>query len=238
MKNKINQLVLFSIAILILFNCACTTIDGTGPLVSQKRNTNEFNGVMLDMSANVYLIHGDTPSVILRAQQNIADEIITEMDGSTLVIKTKNSISTNEPIELWLTLKTIEEVELNGSGSITSESAFKCEKTRIDISGSGKISLALMNEKLSVTINGSGDLNLTGKVTAAELEVTGSGNILASDCDIDECEVTVSGSGIAKLHVNEKLTSDIKGSGSVHYSGNPQKVKSEISGSGQLIKED
>jgi hypothetical protein len=238
MKNKLNQLVFLSSTILLLFNCACTSIEGTGPLVSQKRNTNEFSGVTLDISANVYLIHGDTPTVMLRAQQNIADEIITEMDGSNLVIKTKNSISTNEPIEVWLTLKTIEEVELNGSGSISSSSTFKCEKTRIDISGSGKISLALMNEKLDVTLDGSGDLNLSGKVTTAELEISGSGNILASECYIDDCDVTVSGSGMAKLHVSEKLTSTINGSGSVHYSGNPQKTKSEISGSGQLIKED
>lgn len=237
MKNKINRFLFLSITILLVLNSACTTIEGTGPLVSQKRNTIEFNGVTLDMNANVYLIQGDTPSVIIRSQQNIADEIITEMDGSNLVIKTKNSISTNEPIELWLTLKNIEEIELNGSGSITSESSFKTEKTSIDISGSGKVSLVLMNEKLDVSLNGSGDLILTGKVTTAELEVTGSGNILASECYIDDCDVTVSGSGMAKLHVSEKLTSNINGSGSVHYLGNPQKVKSEISGSGQLIKE-
>ena len=57
------------------------------------------------MSANVYLIHGDTPSVILRAQQNIADEIITEMDGSTLVIKTKNKLRKPKHLKFLVQIK-------------------------------------------------------------------------------------------------------------------------------------
>lgn len=220
----------------LMFGASCTSITGTGPSVTVARQLGEVRSVDLEMNANVYLVKGDKSGIVIKAQQNIIDVLSTTVNDGVLEIKSKESISVTEPIQIWVTMQGLEEVELSGSGSIQSDTDFSQEDVEIDLSGSGNISLKLSVEKLDAELSGSGDLTLFGKAGKAKLELKGSGNILAQNFDIDQCQVVLSGSGETKVKVNSSLDARIDGSGNVYYKGNPQKVKSDVSGSGKVEK--
>ena len=191
-----NATILFSSFILLtvnLFVSSCSSLNGTGPLVTEARNPGEVTAVDLEMDANVYLIKGDSQSVVIRAQQNILDVLKTDFSGGKLKIKTSESISVTDPIEIWITTKTIESLELDGSGSIVSTTEFNSEKVSADLSGSGKISLVLNSEKFEADLSGSGDIYLKGKVAKGKFDISGSGNIYALECDIDDCKANIEG---------------------------------------------
>ena len=215
---------------------ACNSIKGVGPLVITSRQVNEIKSIDLEMHANVYLIKGDTQSVVISAQQNILDVLKTEVKGDKLIINSSESISVTQPVELWITVKNIEDIELSGSGNIASTTEFTSDKITVDLSGSGKISLVIAAEKFSGDISGSGDIYLKGKVSKADLDISGSGNIFANDCAVDKCKIDLNGSGDAKINVLSELNASIDGSGSILYSGNPQKVKSDVNGSGHISR--
>ena len=215
---------------------SCTSITGTGAIVTESRALAEITGIELGMDAEVYLIKGDTQSVVISAQQNILAVLTTELSGTNLEIKTSESISVTQPIQIWITVKTINEIELNGSGNITSNTVFNSEKISADVSGSGTISLVLNTENFNGEISGSGDIKLKGKSANGKFSISGSGNVYATECEIDQCKIEINGSGAAKLNVLTELDANIDGSGEVLYTGNPQKVKSDSNGSGRISK--
>ena len=232
------QLFLKSFAVICIaaFLSACTSITGTGPAVTESRSVSEITAIELEMDADVYLIKGDTQNIVISTQQNILQVIQTTVDGGSLKIKTSESISVTEPIQIWITVKNIEALEISGSGSISSTTTFTSEKITADVSGSGKINVDLNCEKFNGDLNGSGTINLTGKIGKADIDLSGSGSIEASECEFDNCEITLNGSGDAILTIKSELDATINGSGSIRYRGNPQKVKSDINGSGTITK--
>lgn len=236
MKNTYLKITTLLLSCSLLLFSACNSIEGVGPLVITSRQLNVIKSVDLEMSANVYLIKGDTQSVVISAQQNILDVIKTEVSGEKLIINSSESISVAQPIEIWVTVKNIEDIELSGSGNIASTTEFTGDKITADLSGSGKISLVIAAEKFLGDISGSGDIYVKGKVSKADFDLSGSGNIYANDCQIDKCKIDVNGSGDAKINVLSELNASIDGSGSIQYSGNPQKVKSDVNGSGHISR--
>jgi hypothetical protein len=89
-----------------------------------------------------------------------------------------------------------------------------------------------------VSLSGSGDI--VGKTTIQadkfDASMSGSGDIRAFDLEAEFVEATVSGSADIKVTANQSLDARVSGSGDIQYRGNPKKVHSKASGSGDITK--
>ena len=66
------------------------------------------------------------------------------------------------------------------------------------------------------------------------MSIAGSGDVDLADFEVDDCEVSIAGSGDCEVNVSGSLQVSIAGSGDVKYKGDPDKVKSSIAGSGDV----
>lgn len=127
------------------------------------------------------------------------------------------------------------EVDVSGSGDLTFEGT--CQSFESDVSGSGNINLsANVDDAAEFGISGSGKIKARGSADRVKADISGAGKVLAADLQADRCEVRISGSGDVEINVKSELDADISGSGSVSYTGNPNKVNSNSSGSGKVRK--
>jgi hypothetical protein len=133
-------------------------------------------------------------------------------------------------------MQDVRELEISGSGKIIGETKIATNKLDINISGSGKADLEVDVQKLRTRISGAGDLAFSGKATDFDVIVSGSGNIRSRNLETNSSFITVSGSGDCIVSVKDELEVTISGSGRVEYYGEPLKVRSNVSGSGKLIK--
>ncbi|NNF18253.1 MAG: DUF2807 domain-containing protein, partial [Flavobacteriaceae bacterium] len=69
-----------------------------------------------------------------------------------------------------------------------------------------------------------------------EIRMSGSGDLDAFDLEADDVEVQVSGSADVEVTANKSLKANVSGSGDIRYKGNPKKVDSRKSGSGDITK--
>lgn len=222
-----------SIALISLLT-ACNCLKSSGPVVEKSLSLDAFTSINLSNSAKVILSQGKEQSVKVKAPQDVIDQLNTKISGDEWDIEFNECIDYNSEMLIYITLAKIEELQIQGSGSIESEGELKTEDLEIDIQGSGNIKLNLVAESVDVDIQGSGSVYLSGKSTEIEVDVQGSGDLKASQLESSEADVSIQGSGDAEVNVSQRLDVSIQGSGDVMYSGNPEDIKISNQGSGEV----
>jgi hypothetical protein len=229
------ELVALAIGCLVLFSCATNVL--TGQTVKETRDLPAFTGISLAFSGNVYVTQGSPQKVEIEADKSTMEIIQSEVDGSTLVLKTKDGHWRDlGVIKVTITIPDISELSVSGSGDLICASRIKTNEIELHISGSGSVKMSeLEANEISAEITGSGDIALTGTSnTESEMDVTitGSGSFKAEGLAVGEASVRITGSGSATVHALKELETNITGSGSVYYKGNPM-VNANATGSGK-----
>ena len=238
MRTWISLIVLLSFATTPILNAQKWWgggVDGKGPRVERDLQLDDFDGIRLTLSADVYLTPGRSQSVRVSAQQNIIDLLKTDVDGGVWKISTEENIDDHSKIKIYITVPEMTYVKLSGSGNIYTEGTFdnSGEEVEIGISGSGNLEFNTNARSIEAGISGSGDIELDGSTDDINVGISGSGDIDAMGMTARNAQIRISGSGNAKVHATQGLNVRVSGSGDVYYRGNPN-VQSRISGSGDL----
>lgn len=211
-------------------------VNGKGDIVSKDLKIDNFSGIKLAISGDVILTQGSTQKVRVEGQQNIIDLIKTDISKGVWKIAFKQNVSNHKKLKIYITVPTLKEVGLSGSGDISCTNAFtNLEELDVYISGSGDLELNATARKTNTHLSGSGNIYLKGASNYQEIKVSGSGNIKAYDFKVEEASISISGSGNIQLNVSQKLNARISGSGDITYKGDPN-VKANVSGSGDINK--
>jgi len=210
-------------------------ISGEGSVVTKNLDLDNFTGFELSISANVELTRGSTQAVKVVGQQNIIDNIETDVHNGFWNISFDQNVSRYDELKIYITLPTIDKAYISGSGNITSESTFTgLDELDLSISGSGDIEMGAEAQALSCSISGSGDIEVGGRSQTLDVSISGSGDVRANNLVAETVKIGIAGSGDCKVHATSSLKVDIVGSGDVYYKGSPN-VNSKVVGSGDVI---
>ncbi len=232
-----NNALLFIAAVMLMVIAPGKAGVINGQTTKETRKVGTFTGVSLAFSGDIFIKQGSPQSVEIEAEQKTLAVIESELEGSTLVLKTKNGNWRDlGKITVYITMPEIDNLSVSGSGDIICQSLVKTDEIDLKISGSGSIKMQdLSVREIDAVVTGSGDIMLSGAGSPSgemSATITGSGSIRAEGMPVAEVQVTITGSGSASVHATKELETNITGSGSVLYKGNPL-VNANATGSGR-----
>jgi len=197
----------------------------------------EVTSVVLDTDGDLEITEGE-PSLTIHAPEGILELLTATVRDGVLELGRRPGavIGWNADVRYELTVRSLESIELNGSGDVTSTAS--ADGLMIEISGSGDVSVdGLTADTVEVTIDGSGNVELSGATESLSIEIDGSGEVDTENLDAVTATLAIGGSGSASVNATGTLSIDISGSGSVRHTGGAV-VDSEISGSGDVHADD
>ena len=201
----------------VLGESSGTGVQGSGVAASEPRTVAPFTSVDLAGSNNVVIRAGKKQSVVVHADENLLDRVTTKVQSDTLVVaNTPGSFSTNSPMRVEVTVPTLTELTLSGSGNVVVD--------------------GIAAKRLTVSLPGSGTLTGTGTAARLDVTVSGSGEVQLAQLVADDVRAVVSGSGAVFVTATERLDASVPGSGAILYAGNPSNVTRNVSGSGAIIR--
>lgn len=238
---------LITIGLTVLFVTSCSAqwgkrIKGNGNFTTVERSVGNYDEVSLAGWFDVELVDGREGELTLEGESNLLEYINTEVKDGTLRIKVKKGFnlkpsSWDNAIKITVPIESIDALRLSGSGDIVGKTTIKAADFRTSMSGSGDITVAVESNNVKASMSGSGDINLSGSTENFDVSISGSGDIKAYDLEADNVEATVSGSADIKVTANKMIKARVSGSGDISYRGNPGKVDTKSSGSGDISKE-
>jgi predicted small secreted protein len=217
----------------------CSTVRGSGQIVTEERSISEVNRVELASIGRLEITQGSPAKLTVQADDNLMKYITTEVKGNRLVISVKPSgiplvtIDPSQTIVYKLQLPEPTAIGLSGSGEVVAD-ALDVPEFNVNISGSGKAAITdLRSDSFSYELSGSGKAETTGEVDHEDVNISGSGRLTAGDLKASSASISISGSGDATVWAVDRLNVSISGSGTVKYYGSPN-ISEQVSGSGNL----
>ncbi len=237
---------IITLSLVVVFTVSCSAqwgkkIKGNGNTVTIDRSVGDYDAIALSGWFDVDLVDGKEGEITLEGESNLLAYIKTEVKDGKLVIKVEKGVnlkpsSWDDGIRITVPIETISALALSGSGDIVGKKIIKTDKFKTSMSGSGDITISVQANSVDASMSGSGDITLSGSTNDFEATISGSGDIKAYDLEADNVDATVSGSADIKVTANKLLKARVSGSGDISYRGNPDKVDTKASGSGDISK--
>jgi hypothetical protein len=233
---------------LISFFCTILMTTTLAQVTKKTLELPEFKSIYNNSSYTVYLKQTNKQEVNVEALTEIYDLTTFTVENGVLMINIErkpdnpnksvwakiDDIKLNATQKVYISVKNLAELQVNGSGKIISENSLAAGSLSLSIGGSGSMDLDIKGDQLKVDLSGSGKMALRGYATTCEAILSGSGNLNAFECPLETAKVKVSGSGSAELNVTATLDAFVAGSGSVKHKGNTKSTSKKIFGSGSV----
>lgn len=211
------------------------TVKGNGVSEKREKTLARFSKLEVSGSFKVIVIPSEEHKVVVEADENLHEYIRIEEDDNRVKIKMKNNIRIKTPRSITLTvyMQDVSKLELAGSVNLKSEGVLEhSEKLEVTIAGSGDADIEVNAPQVKISIGGAGKVLAEGKSRDLEISIAGSGDFLGEDLMSENVDLSIAGSGSAKVYASMGLEVSVAGSGNVYYAGNPEKVKKSIAGAG------
>jgi len=248
--KRISLITLIAIVVSLVFTSCIEvaikeTIHGDGKLVTKLIDITEFSKIEIETYVEVnYSQEQNTGNLEFTVDGNLWEyyDICTNKDVLQIKLKKehKNSLNLNPTKSLIkVSSELLDKISIAGSSDIVFCTDFNSENLRIGLAGSSKIIAnqhQINIENCEVEIAGSATVKFKGQIRKTDINIAGSGKISALDCEMEQLSIDIAGSGNVEAHVTDILIVSIAGSGEVAYKGEPGTVKTNIAGSGKVIK--
>ena len=235
-------------AIILLLACVTFShaqwgkgIKGNGNEVTIERETGDYEGVSIGGFFSAELVEGTEGTITVTGEDNILENVETEVVNGTLVIKIKDNKqlrpSSGKTIFISIPVEQIDAVRLSGSGKVVGNLKLKSNTFKVHSSGSRKGEFNIETKKLILVTSGSSHLELSGESEELDITSSGSSHLKGYGLQTDNLSVQSSGSSNIRITVNTSINVRSSGSSNIKYRGNPEKVSSKASGSSKVSKE-
>ena len=225
--------------------CGQQTVFGE-KTITENRLLKGFEEIEINGSPTVYYTQSDSFSVTVKGPESRVENILTETNGKTLVIRNKGKmgpvniqLGDDGGLTVYVTSPDLTGVRLSGSGDFISDQRVDTDQMEIMLRGSGDIDIKdLICDRCNVELVGSGDIDLD-RLDTKELSASlvGSGDIELHLWNTEDSRLALRGSGDidATFHQNCKAVEcELRGSGDITLKGEVSRFSKEKSGSGDV----
>jgi hypothetical protein len=163
------------LAVVLLAACGPA---GSGNIVSQERDIGQFESIEVSGGIDLTLTvdAGADGSVTVIYDENLVDRIVTEVEGSTLVIRSEGSFNVfGSGRRVEVTTATLEELAVSGGSDV--EAAGSLDRLVVGASGGSDLDLSdLVVDSMVIAASGGSDVtaNVTGEIVG---DVSGGSNL-------------------------------------------------------------
>lgn len=186
---------------------------GNGQVVTKLIPLAPFSIVETEGPINLLIDEDPTQTVIIRAESNIIDEIISEVNGETLTFSFLRELTCFETDEqIWITVAAS---DLKGV-SVVGETVIESLDT-------------LIVDEFFMDVEGVATVFLEGRVEEETISVEGELSLIQYDFPADRLTLNSEGVTSANVLVNNELNLNISGVANIKYRGNPT-ITQNVSG--------
>lgn len=254
--NLLAKWIFVGVLATLCFN-SCDKLNGEGNNITVSLKVDSFRLMTIDIPCDIRIEYASNHELIINAQQNIVDNIFTEVKNYTLNLEFIHKVFEHSPISI--TFKTPDflgytihndcdvvvaskfntagriNTSITGTGSTQYLDTITCYDFRHEVSGTSSLNMAYLDCKnFNYVITGKADATVNGKAYTTKISTTGESRFYGFDFLSENVTLDIAGSSPAtEIFVNKELKTTVNGSAIVRYKGYPH-ITNDSTATGSL----
>ncbi len=211
-KSPLHGLTAFLVALLLATGCVINLgssgVQGSGIVKTESRSVTGFSLIDFKSEGKVMVQQTGKESLTINAEDNLLPLLETRVADHILYLGTVNDVDINptKPIEFIMEVKSLENFNMTGVGSIEAK--------------------GIQGKQLTIDLTGVGNMAIEGSADSLDLRLDGIGSYRGDRFKTKQATVHSDGVGSAVINVSDQLDASVSGVGSVEYIGSPKVQKS------------
>ncbi len=190
------------------------TTKGSGISVGETRTLPAFTAVDLAGTNEMTVQVGQPQHVVVRADDNLVDNVVTEVRAGVLVVSDRGNFTSRSPMSVAVTVPSLQSATLSGTGQLV----------LTDVAA----------DTFTARLPGTGNMIASGRAGRVDASISGDGSLTLESLLATDAVATVRGTGSVTIHVTGSLDATVSGTGSVVYAGHPKKISQSVTGTGSV----
>lgn len=233
--NKTGLLLVLFGTLFLTSSCFLNGIKGNGEVVTETRNFSEdFNEIEVAAGINAYLTQEDSQKVVVEADSNLHDIIITEVEDGVLHVYSEKNIYRAKAKKVYISASDIERLKITSGSSLKTENTLKGDELDIRVSSGANAKLFLSYQAISCDVSSGANAKLEGSTGHVNFEASSGANLKAKKLEARTGEARASSGANISLYITEKLDAKASSGGNINYDGNPKEVNKDSSSGGDI----
>ncbi len=218
---KLKRRIILSVGLLVaLVSGTVAQEEGNKKVVTETRELPGFYNVVAGGAINVHIQRSDVQEVRIETDENLQDNVKTNVENNTLVIKS-STIKNPTKLDAYIKVTDLRRLEASGATDVKSDGLISTEELTLEASGATSVTLDLDVNQLTTNVSGAADVTLSGRADVHDLDISGAGSLKAKGLVTRKTVYMASGASDASLNVTDELIGEKKGVATVKYTGDP-----------------
>lgn len=243
--RKINVIFFLIVLSLLLLSAASIAFSQT---TKKTLELPDFKSIYVNSNYTVMLKQTNKQEVVVEALTEIFEVSEIKVENGILMVNVErkpesqnksiwakiDDIKMNPMMKLYISMKNVTELQVNGGGKIISENSIATDYITLGVAGSGAMDVDLKGNTVKAELSGTGSLTLRGYATTLDANLSGAGNLKGFECPLESAKLRLSGSGSAEINATNNLEAVVLGNGTVKHKGNTKTVTKKVYGQGAV----
>lgn len=205
--------------------------------VTQNREVAKFSGIDAREGIKVNIVQGTAESVKVTAHPDYINDLVTEVEGGTLVIRWARKVnfkSRNATVDVVAT-------DLNriiaSSGAMVKTDSIEAAVLNVGSSSGARLEInGVSASKIDAESSSGALLEIEGTTKRADLDASSGARIKGSKLTANEAKASASSGASVSVNVVDNFSADASSGGSIRYGGKPQISDVRSSSGGSISK--
>jgi hypothetical protein len=228
------------LSLAFVFTSCKKAIKPSGDITTESRQLSGYTKLDVSDAIDVEVTFGQQEEVIVEANSNLHQYILTDVANGTLKIRMKNNvrIKSGAEIKIYVSATTLNQVHLDEASRVEFMNDLNTVGFDLHISGASRFQGGIYTDDMKINAKGASTVDLWGIANTAEIEASGASNIgdfaflINGYLDID-----LSGASKAELTVDGTMDIEVSGASRFNYKGNGVINELDISGASSVNKQ-
>ncbi|SHF45349.1 Putative auto-transporter adhesin, head GIN domain [Mariniphaga anaerophila] len=205
------------------------------------RKVKNFDAVSVSTGIDLFLRMGDEKEVKVVADEDVVDNIITEVKNGTLRIYSKKSnffgffnFSSSSPRKVYVTVSDLKSIEASSGSDVKSENTLRGDALNVSSSSGSDVVLDVIYKDVSLSSSSGSDIRVTGKAKTVKAAASSGSDIDARNLISEICYANTSSGADISVFAKQEIHAGASSGGDIRYYGNPPVKNIEESSGGDV----